>query len=134
MRLAPWVALLLVAGLGCVGPLAPRRESAADAATEVRQVVRQYLEAIYAGRAREAWALHSQDTNAGESFDEFAQTVALAKMVAGQTQVEQMGEPAVEGDRASVEVVQRLGGRTATHRFQLVREEGAWRIHNPRRG
>jgi hypothetical protein len=125
--------VILISGLtlGCVGPMASLRDRFSG--NEPQSIVRQYLEAIYAGRAREAWDMHSAATNEGERFEVFEGIVRVAAENAGRTSIESVGEPQISGDRASVRVVQRLEGRTSTTNFELIREGGRWRIHNPAR-
>ena len=129
MRLLATVLACFLA-LGCVGPLAELRGPGVD---EPQRVVRQYLEAIYAGRAREAWATHSARTNRGERFEEFEQAVQVAAQTARAARIERMETKRHEADRASVEVTQRLGDRQSTYTFELVREGEGWKIDNPRR-
>ena len=114
----------------CGPPLA--QISPARARAEIQQTVRTYLEAIYAGDARRAWALHSRETTAGERFEDFAQAVRITAAQRNRVEIERIGEPHVDGARATVEVVQRLDGRASGYRFTLVFEDGRWRIHNPR--
>ncbi|HEY8476137.1 MAG TPA: hypothetical protein VIN09_04655 [Chloroflexota bacterium] len=136
------LALVLVgcgAGVSPLAPLtdgnaatAPSSSDGSAASQEVRQVVRQYLEAIYDGRAGEAWLMHSAETNQGETFDEFAEAVRVAATLRDRVTIERIGEPRISDQRATVEVVQRLGDRSSTYVFTLVFEKGRWHIHNPR--
>lgn len=104
----------------------------ANPADEIRFVVTRYLDAIYHGRAGEAWLMHSRATNEGESFDEFTSVVQVAKEVGSRIEILQVDEPEIRGDQASVIVVQRLGPRVSTYMFRLIYEDGHWKIHNPR--
>jgi Putative lumazine-binding len=123
--------LVALLSLGCAGPVASLGERVSG--NEPQAVVRQYLEAMYAGRARDAWNMHSTATNEGESFELFEEVVRAAAASAGGSTIESMSEPQVSGDRATVRVTQRLGGRASTTAFELAREDGRWRIHNPAR-
>ncbi|GBD21084.1 hypothetical protein HRbin28_01533 [bacterium HR28] len=119
--------------LACSRPApAPTPTPFANPADEIRFVVTRYLDAIYHGRAGEAWLMHSRATNEGESFDEFAAVVQVAKEVGSRIEILQIDEPEIRGDQASVIVVQRLGPRVSTYMFRLVYEDGHWKIHNPR--
>jgi hypothetical protein len=94
--------------------------------------VTRYLDAVYHGRAGEAWLMHSRATNQGESFDEFAEVVRIAAELGPRIEILQIDPPEIRGDQASVIVVQRLGPRVSTYMFRLVYEDGFWKIHNPR--
>ncbi len=110
----------------------PTPEPFATPEDEIRAVVTRYLDAIYHGRAGEAWLMHSRATNEGESFDEFASVVRVAAEIGSEIEILQIDQPEVRGDQASVIVVQRLGPRVTTYMFRLVYEDGVWKIHNPR--
>ncbi|MCX2727968.1 nuclear transport factor 2 family protein [Thermomicrobium sp. 4228-Ro] len=103
-----------------------------DPADEVRAVVTRYLDAIYHGRAGEAWLMHSRATNDGESFDEFMAVVQAAAEIGSRIEILEIDQPEIRGNEASVIVVQRLGPRVSTYMFHLVYEDGVWKIHNPR--
>ncbi|MCX7622789.1 MAG: hypothetical protein RMK01_04815 [Thermomicrobium sp.] len=111
---------------------APTPTPFADPADEIRAVVMRYLDAVYHGRAGEAWLMHSRATNEGESFDEFAAVVRVAAEVGSRIEILEIDPPEIRGDEASVIVVQRLGPRVSTYMFHLVLEDGVWKIHNPR--
>ncbi|MCS7051651.1 MAG: nuclear transport factor 2 family protein [Thermomicrobium sp.] len=131
-RLLP-VFVAMLALLGCARPHPlPTPTPFADPAEEIRYVVTRYLDAVYHGRAGEAWLMHSRATNDGESFDEFAAVVRAAQELADRIEILQIDEPEIRGDQASVIVVQRLGPRISTYMFRLVYEDGHWKIHNPR--
>ena len=131
MKCALILILILPLMLGCAGPLASVSERVSG--NEPQAVVRQYLEAMYAGRARDAWAMHSTATNQGESYELFEEVVRAAAASAGGSTIESLSDAQVTGDRATVRATQRLGGRTSTTNFELMREDGRWRISNPGR-
>ena len=116
--------LSCLAIVGCIG---------SRSTDDPQAVVRQYLEAIYAGRASTAWDMHSARTNQGENYDDFAEVVRIAAQTAGAARIQHMETKRNDGAAASVEVVQRLADRESTYTFELVREDGRWKIDNPRR-
>lgn len=124
------VALTLAACSRAAPTPTPRPFAAPE--DEIRAVVTRYLDAVYHGRAGEAWLMHSRATNQGESFDEFASVVRIAAELGSEIEILQIDQPEVRGDQASVIVVQRLGPRVTTYMFRLVYEDGVWKIHNPR--
>jgi len=128
--------LLVVAGLFLLAcsrtNLTPTPTPLADPADEIRAVVTRYLDAIYHGRAGEAWLMHSRATNDGESFDEFMAVVQAAAEIGSHIEILEIDQPEIRGNEASVIVVQRLGPRVSTYMFHLVYEDGVWKIHNPR--
>jgi len=128
--------LLVVAGLFLLAcsrtNLTPTPTPLADPADEIRAVVTRYLDAIYHGRAGEAWLMHSRATNDGESFDEFMSVVQAAAEIGSRIEILEIDQPEIRGNEASVIVVQRLGPRVSTYMFHLVYEDGVWKIHNPR--
>jgi len=130
---------LLVLGFLALGLLACTRAAPTptptpfgDPAEEIRAVVLHYLDAIYHGRAGEAWLMHSRATNDGESFDEFLAVVQAAAEIGSQIEILEVDPPEIRGNEASVIVAQRLGPRVSTYMFHLVYEDGVWKIHNPR--
>lgn len=128
-----WLVALLPLLLACSRPApAPTPTPLADPADQIRAVVLHYLDAIYHGRAGEAWLMHSRATNDGESFDEFAAVVRAAAEIGPQIEILQVDQPEIRGDQATVIVAQRLGPRVTTYMFRLVYEDGVWKIHNPR--
>ena len=128
--------LLVVAGLFLLAcsrtNLTPTPTPLADPADEIRAVVTRYMDAIYHGRAGEAWLMHSRATNDGESFDEFMAVVQAAAEIGSHIEILEIDQPEIRGNEASVIVVQRLGPRVSTYMFHLVYEDGVWKIHNPR--
>ncbi len=128
--------LLVVAGLFLLACSrsnpTPTPTPLADPADEIRAVVTRYLDAIYHGRAGEAWLMHSRATNDGESFDEFMSVVQAAAEIGSRIEILEIDQPEIRGNEASVIVVQRLGPRVSTYMFHLVYEDGVWKIHNPR--
>jgi len=98
----------------------------------IQDTVRRYLDAIYHGRAGEAWLMHSDETNLGESFDDFMEAVQVAATLGNRITIERIGVPKIEGDHATVDVTQRLDDRVSTYTFTLIYEKGQWKIHNPR--
>ena len=120
--------LLVVAGLFLLAcsrtNLTPTPTPLADPADEIRAVVTRYLDAIYHGRAGEAWLMHSRATNDGESFDEFMAVVQAAAEIGSHIEILEIDQPEIRGNEASVIVVQRLGPRVSTYMFHLVYEDG----------
>ncbi len=128
-----WLVVLLPLLLACSRPApAPTPTPLADPPDQILAVVLHYLDAIYHGRAGEAWLMHSRATNDGESFDEFAAVVRAAAQIGPQIEILQVDQPEIRGDQATVIVAQRLGPRVTTYMFRLVYEDGVWKIHNPR--
>jgi hypothetical protein len=133
MRRLLLVLCMVTSLLACSRPApTPQPTPFADPADEIRAVVTRYLDAVYHGRAGEAWLMHSRATNQGESFDEFAEVVRIAAELGPRIEILQIDPPEIRGDQASVIVVQRLGPRVSTYMFRLVYEDGFWKIHNPR--
>jgi hypothetical protein len=114
------------------GQATPPTATASAQSKAVQDTVRRYLDAIYHGRAGEAWLMHSDETNLGESFDDFTEAVQVAATLGNRITIERIGVPKIEGDHATVDVTQRLDDRVSTYTFTLIYEKGQWKIYNPR--
>lgn len=134
----PWrgwlvVACLAVCAAGWLVEHARREQQAGATPAEVFSTVENQITAFSARDVDSAWRLCSAEYQARISPMEFGETVAGAFPSAARLSRVELAETRLEGDRALVRAVLILkSGGSQTGEFELVHEEGHWRVNHAR--